>query len=245
MTISTQRFGILAALRFALRWSGRILFALAIFYGSFLALGCVPVNRSFVPATGEDRVVIYVRSNEIHTDLVLPVVHAPSGHHWREHFPPADFRGDVRDCQHIAIGWGNRAFYIDTPTWADFKISTAARALFWPSDSVLHVEYVAEIYPREYFREVAITAEQYRRLVDFIDSSAIKNNNGCAVSASERTYGPQDRFYESSGNYHALNTCNQWTGRGLQRAGVTTGLWTPLKPQVLYWLPETPPRISE
>jgi uncharacterized protein (TIGR02117 family) len=184
LSTTTQRSGISTAIWFALRWSGRMLFALAIFYGSFLTLGCVPVNRSFVPATSEDRVVIYVRSNEIHTDLVLPVVHAASGRDWREHFPPADFRGKVHDCQHVAIGWGNRAFYIDTPTWADFKISTAARALFWPSDSVLHVEFVSEIYPREYFCEVAITAEQYRRLVDFIDSSAIKNNNGCAVSAS-------------------------------------------------------------
>lgn len=245
MTTTTQRFGITAAIWFALHWSGRILFALALFYASFLALGCVPVNRSFEAATGDDCVVIYIRSNEIHTDLVLPVVQATSGRDWREHFLPADFHGDVRGCQYIAIGWGNRAFYIDTPTWADFKISTAAQALFLPSDSVLHIEYVAEIYPREYFRAVAITPEQYRQLVDFIDSSATKNNHGRAVTASERTYGAHDRFYESSGKYHALSTCNQWTGRGLQRAGVKTGLWTPLKPQVLYWLPETPEILSD
>lgn len=238
MTTTTKRSRIIPAIWFALRWSGRILFALILCYAGFLALGCVPVNASFVPATSADRVVIFVRSNEIHTDLVVPVVHVASDCDWRTHFPPADFRGNVRNCEHVAIGWGNRVFYIDTPTWADFRISTAARALFWPSESVLHVEYVPEIVPREHFREIPISAEQYRQLVDFIHSSAIKNSDARAITASERTYGTHDRFYESTGNYHAFNTCNQWTGRGLKRAGVKTGLWTPLKPQVLHWLQE-------
>lgn len=223
---------------FAFRWLGRGLLAAILFYASFLALGCVPVNRSYQPARGDDRVVIYVRSNEIHTDLVLPVVHESSDCDWRELFPPADFQGDVRGCEHVAIGWGNRAFYVDTPTWADFKIQTAARALFWPSESVLHVEYVPTIYPATDFRELHLTPAQYQQLIAFVRESMTQRSDGRPVAAGERTYHTHDRFYESTGHYHACNTCNQWTGRGLKRAGVSTGLWTPLKPQVLAWLPD-------
>ena len=220
------------ALWFTLRWTGRILCALFLFYASFLALGCVPINRGFQPATGADRVVIYIRSNEIHTDLVVPVTSHDCD--WREKFPPADFRGNVSNSNYLAIGWGNRSFFIDTPSWADFKMSTAARALFWPSETVLHVEYVT---PDATCRAVAITPEQYEQLAAFIASSVVADGEGRARLASEKSYYSHDRFYESSGRYHVFNTCNQWTGRGLSRAGVTTGLWTPLKPQVLWWLP--------
>jgi uncharacterized protein (TIGR02117 family) len=228
-------------IRVILRWLGRTI-AVAIFvYASFLLLGCVPVNTSFAPATGDDRVVIYIRSNEIHTDLVLPVLHEASGCDWRERFPPQHFRGDVAECPYVAFGWGNRAFYVDTPTWADFKLSTAAQALFTPSESVLHVEYVPEIYPREYFRAVALTPEQYGKLIAFVSETiGPRDAQGRATTATERSYHSHDRFYASTGNYHVFNTCNQWTGRGLKRAGVTTGLWTPLKPQVLWWLQVDP-----
>ncbi len=224
---------------FLVRWVGRTLTAAVLIYASFLTLGCVPVNTSFVPATGDDRVVIYIRSNEIHTDLVLPVLHEASGCDWRERFPPHHFGGDVANCRHVAIGWGNRAFYVDTPTWAEFKLSTAARALFWPSETVLHVEYVPEIFPREHYRAVHLTPAQYQQLITFVNETIGScDEQGRATTATHRTYHSHDRFYNSTGSYHLFNTCNQWTGRGLKRAGMTTGLWTPLKPQVLWWLGE-------
>ena len=225
------------AIWFVFRWLCRCACAAGLFYSTFLGLGCVPVNSGFVPATGDDCVVIFVRSNEIHTDLVLPASHTSSDCDWRTVFPAEDFRGPVADCPYVAIGWGNRSFYIDTPTWADFKLRTAARALFWPSESVLHIEYVPAIDPAKYFQEVRITAAQYQQLVKFVERSIRKDVNCRATTASAKTYHTHDRFYESTGRYHALNTCNQWTGRGLKSAGVKTGLWTPLKPQVLYWLP--------
>ena len=61
---------------------------------------------------------------------------------------------------------------------------------------------------------------------------------GVANPATTVTYGASDRFYAATGRYHLFNTCNQWTGRGLARAGVPVGIWTPLKPHVLCWLPE-------
>jgi hypothetical protein len=186
-------------------------------YGLFLLVGFVPVNLDYQPPQGE-AVTIYVRSNEIHTDVVLPVRCDDPPADWSWRFPPEHFATDVSDYRYVAVGWGNRQFYVETPTWADFKLSSAVAALFWPSETVLHVEYLYDVAEGDSFRRVLISREQYRELVGFIESSA-------------------DRFYQATGRYHAFNTCNQWTGRGLARAGAPVGIWTPLKPQVLWRLP--------
>jgi len=209
---------------------------LLVFYVGFLALGFVPINYGYAPPAA-DYVVVFVRSNEVHTDLVLPVRSA-GGVEWRQLFPPEHFRANVRADKYIAFGWGNRRFYIDTPTWAQFRLTTACGALFWPSEPVLHVEYLADAAPGEWTHEVRLTREQYARLAEFVHSTVDgADESGPATLASDSSYGSTDRFYTATGRYHCFNTCNQWTGRGLARAGVPIGIWTPLKPQVLRWLP--------
>jgi uncharacterized protein (TIGR02117 family) len=209
------------------------------FYGGFLLLGFVPLNWPASPPPADDGVTIFVHSNEIHTDLVLPVRCDDPAIDWRGRFPPAHFARDVQRDRFVAVGWGNRAFYVETPTWADFKLSKAAAALFSPSETVLHVEYLYDVAASHDFREVRLTSEQYRVLAQFVESSIGEvDAAGVAELATTVTYGTSDRFYTATGRYHLFNTCNQWTGRGLARAGVPVGIWTPLKPHVLCWLPE-------
>jgi hypothetical protein len=138
----------------------------------------------------------------------------------------------------VAVGWGDRGFYVETPRWADLKASTVFHALFVPSESVLHVEYLEKPVPGDYLHEVLVTREQYQRIVEFVRATVgAVDERGAARLASEVTYGPIDRFYAAHGSYHLFNSCNQWTGRGLKRAGVPVGIWTPLKVHVLWWLP--------
>ncbi len=229
------------------RWRRRALAAcgsLLAAYGLFLTLGFVPIHLGY-KAPAEDYIVIFVRSNEVHTDLVLPASGA-GGVDWRQLFPPEHFGTSVSGAKYVAFGWGNRDFYIDTPTWADFRLSTACGALFWPSETVLHVEYLFDPTPSDWMHEVRLTREQYERLTQFVRSTVGGlDERGRALPASDSSYGAGDRFYTARGRYHCFNTCNQWTGRGLARARLPTGLWTPLKPQVLLWLPtyaEEPPQ---
>ena len=208
-------------------------------YAAFLLLGFIPINRGYQTPPPDDRVRIFVRSNEIHTDIVMPTVHEELGIDWRKRFPPQHFAASVGELPYVAVGWGNRRFFLETPTWAEFKTSTAAAALFWPSESVLHIEYLPASADDYLPHEVLISKEQYQELARFVESAiGESDDHQCAVPASTITYGAADRFYVASGRYHCFNTCNQWTGRGLARAGVPVGIWTPLKPQVLCWLPE-------
>jgi uncharacterized protein (TIGR02117 family) len=227
------------------RWTKRC--ALAIgglvgIYAAFLLLGFIPVNRDYQVPPADDCVRIFVRSNEIHTDIVMPTVHEELGIDWRKRFPPDDFQASVSRSPYVAVGWGNRKFFLETPTWADLKVANVVGALFWPSESVLHVEYLPLATPSAQMHELLVTRQQYVELVRFVESSlADCGEDGCARSAGQITFGAADRFYVSAGRYHCFNTCNQWTGRGLARAGAPVGIWTPLKPQVLCWLPEAKP----
>lgn len=221
------------------RWRRRFVQAgagLFLFYCTFLLAGYIPVNRDFASPADDDSVRIFIRSNEIHTDLVLPTSDEPTQIDWSELFPPQHFRGDVSQARYVAIGWGNRAFFVDTPRWADAKLSTALGAVF-PSETVLHVEYLSDASPDPYLRELRVSKEQYQRLAAFIRQSIGEcDEHGQAVQATKSSYNHQDRFYTASGSYHAFNNCNQWTGRALKHAGVATGIWTPLKSQVSCWL---------
>jgi uncharacterized protein (TIGR02117 family) len=223
------------------RWRRRFVHTLAgftAFYASFLLLGYLPVNRNGSSPADDDCVRLFIRSNEIHTDLVLPVGENQTQIDWRELFPPRHFRSDVSGASYVAVGWGNRGFYVDTPTWSDAKLSTALGAVF-PSETVLHVEYLGDVSPGPHFRELRMTRAQYGKLAEFIRQSIGQwDDEGRAVLATKSSYNSFDRFYVATGSYHAFNNCNQWTGRALQAAGVPTGVWTPLKSQVSCWLPD-------
>ncbi len=226
------------------RWLWRGLCGFALFwltYGCFLLLGFIPVNRGYQVPHEDDRVRIFIRSSDIHTDFVMPISSAESGVDWSGMFPPHHFRAPLRGAKFVAVGWGSRGFFVETKTWADLRISMLLRTLFTPSESVLHVEYLGDVAPGPAMNEVLLTRHQYQELAAFVQSTIREQDaSGAAVLATEVSYSDYDRFYLACGRYHLFNTCNQWTGRGLYRAGVPTGLWTPLVVHVRWHLLRTP-----
>jgi len=76
---------------------------------------------------------------------------------------------------------------------------------------------------------VLLRPEEYRRLVDYV-------RGAFAAGPVVRGYGARDAFYSAKGGYSAFRTCNEWTGRGLRKAGVPMGIWTPLPWGVMLWL---------
>jgi uncharacterized protein (TIGR02117 family) len=196
-------------------------------------VGLIPVNNDFQPTA--DGVEIMVTSSEIHADLVLPIRNETVD--WSQHFPASDFADDVSGAARVAIGWGNKEFYIETPTWGDLKAGTVFRALFWPSATCMHVFlWDAGTLPAN-ARKTKISHEQYRRLVEYVRASFRRDEGGRFLCIKGRGYGPNDAFYEAHGSYHAFNTCNCWVGRGLKVAGVRTGWFTPLPKTVSLYMP--------
>ena len=193
------------------RWPIRIAAA----YVAVVLIGLIPVNNDFVPA--ENGIEIFVVSNEVHADIIVPVESDVID--WSEEFRDATFARDVSLRTHVAIGWGDKGFFIGTPTWDDFKLSVAANALLLPSESCLHVSFTQpEFY--EDAASVKVSNEQYEILVGFIKEAFQRTESGRPIQILGEAYGSTDAFFEARGRYHLLNTCNSWVGRGLKKSGV-------------------------
>lgn len=188
--------------------------------------GTIPSNRDWrAPAQG---IHIFVESNGVHTGIVVPKVAA--GIDWRGIARAADLR-DPRYAgyDHLSIGWGEKTFYLETPTWADVKLRTVAAAATGSTRTLMHVDHVPLPRPTDDVREIVVTPRQYRRLSAYIIASFR------AGGASYAGYGPYDAFYDANGRYSAIRTCNSWTGDALRYAGVKVGAWTPFPVTVMAW----------
>lgn len=223
------------------RGLGRIaaaIFGLVILYAvAALVLGILPVNRDFRPTPGGTE--MFVCSNGVHTDFVLPV--ATPVIDWSRRFPARDFAGPVGGFDHLGIGWGNLDFYRSTPRWSDFRLGTALRALSGDGPSALHVQYRPAPGPLERCGRLTIDARQYRALADYIDGSLLGSAAGDAAIPSASGYGATDAFYTAVGRFSVTETCNAWIGQGLKAAGLPSGIWTPFAFLVLGHLPEAAP----
>lgn len=204
------------------------------YFAMALFLGLVPANVAFNQA-GPDGVTIYILSNGIHTWIVMPKVNGDMD--WRPLAPPEHLR-DPRwgNGDSVAIGYGNRDFYLNTPTWADLTLRRAVGAFFGGGPTLLHVVHLDHPAPDADQRPIRISHDQYRRLAGFIQDRFRRDAAGRSIPVLGRGYDANDMFYEANGGYSFVLTCNEWTGRALRAAGVRTGLWTPLNQSIMWRL---------
>jgi len=213
--------------RFAFKsvaWCLSVPLGLAVFYLSAAALlGLIAMGGTANSDPKEVR--IFVRSNGVHADLVLPV--SALDVDWRKHLPIED--PDVLDggFSYLAFGWGDRGFYLTTPSWADLKVSTALKALSGLDATVMHVEAANAPVTGPKAAELNLSAEQYRRLADFVDRSFEHDVEGAPIPIAGAHYNEHDAFYEGRGHYSPVMTCNEWTREALAHADLRMPLWAP------------------
>ncbi|WP_225781303.1 TIGR02117 family protein [Xenophilus sp. Marseille-Q4582] len=213
-------------------WGAAGVLALPLLYGAVAGVLMLwPPAARLAPEPAE--VEAYVISNGVHVDLVLPLQAA--GVDWRPLFPPGDARAAPAAVDFVAIGWGDRAFYLHTPTWADLRPGLALRAMAGRHPAALHVSWLqrAQLPPGHTWR-LPLSAAQYRRLADHVRRSLPA---GRAQRIAGMHYARNDAFYEATGHYHLLRTCNEWAAQGLRAAGVPVPRWAPFEAGVRRHLP--------
>src|SRR5688572_14368481 len=98
---------------FILKIGGLFLGIILLYALAVLVLGLVPVNNTY--AQTQQGIEIMVIDNGIHTDLVVPV--KSNIIDWAGYLPVSDYPGVKPGFTHLAFGWGNRKFYMETPEW--------------------------------------------------------------------------------------------------------------------------------
>ncbi|WP_233503420.1 TIGR02117 family protein [Sphingomonas psychrotolerans] len=212
-----------------LRWTWKLSLALGVAMLCYLAAGLVgsaiPANRGWKPSA--QGVTVYVIDNGIHTDLVLPV--SAEGVAWDDLIRPEHLADPARAAaSHLAFGWGDRDFYLNTPTWWDVNPLRVARAMAGAGETVMHVSHIAEPQIGPDAKAITLSPEEYRRLAAFLRGTF-------GEGAPARGYGAADAFYGARGGYSLFRTCNAWTGEALRAAGVRAGIWTPFPSGVMQW----------
>ena len=214
-----------------LRWPARIalaILALPLIYllGAVIG-GLIPLNADWQEP--DEGITIYLANNGVHADLVLPA--NAQGLDWRPLVPKSDFRNVPATAQWIAFGAGERRVYLETPTWGDLSVKTAAVALTG-GERVMHVQWVGN--PAYAAKEIRLTPEQYRRLWASIRAGFELDRTGKPIRIDHPGYGFGDAFYRGVGKANAIHTCNQWAAGRLRLAGVEAPLWSPFV-QGLVW----------
>ena len=160
-------------------------------------------------AVSDERHTVYVSSNGWHTGIVVAVKDIPE-----DRIPEA---ADFAAAEWLEFGWGDADFYPEP----EAGILAAIGAAF-PGPAVMHVAGL-NARPSEFYVEVEEIALELARaeftlLVDYLHDSFAREGER-AASAAPGLYS-FSKFYPAVGTFSLANTCNTWTARGLESAGI-------------------------
>lgn len=176
---------------------------------------------------------IFILSNGVHTDIVVPVHSAE--YDWSRSIAYHHTAANDTARDWLAIGWGDKGFYLETPTWGDLKFSTAFKAAFALSHSALHTTFYHRPEENENCKRITISMEQYKRLVAYINESIRTDITGMPMHIeTNANYSRYDAFYEARGSYSLLKTCNTWSNDALKACGQKACWWTPFDEGIFY-----------
>jgi uncharacterized protein (TIGR02117 family) len=182
-----------------------------IIFSIILLSGCSKsFSTSYPPDPNQtDNKTVYIVNHGYHTGIVLPKKDAAPYMHSFD---------DFKSARYLEIGWGDEIYY-QTETNTFWR---GIRALFWPTDSVLHVAAL-QIDPVAYFSnsEVAqlkLSKTGFTSLVKFIDNSFALNEKRQIIVLGSGLYGTS-RFYRAEGKFHLFNNCNTWSAKAIRSSG--------------------------
>jgi uncharacterized protein (TIGR02117 family) len=169
---------------------------------------------------------IYIKTNGVHTDLVVPVKNDQMD--WSKEIKFSNTALKDTAMAYLGLGWGDKGFYLETPQWKDLKFKTAFNAAFALGNTAMHATFYGNLAESETCKKISISKEQYSRLISYIkESFQTDANNHFKFIATKANYSDADAFYEANGNYSLFHTCNTWANSGLKACGQKCCLWTP------------------
>lgn len=202
------------------------LFALVSLY-VLVFLVVSPFTCDEEPTSEPKTELVYISSNGIHTDIILPIRHPLKN--WEETLQLSHFLAVDTFQTHLKFGWGDKQFFLRTKEWSDMEVGTVLKTVFGRGPGAMHlILCTPKDLDKRQLRLIYLTKAQYQRLCSYIQSSFLFVNNH-AQEIVNHPYGNYDCFFDSSLEYNMFFTCNTWTNNALHRAGQRTAYWTPFK----------------
>ena len=154
---------------------------------------------------------VYVVNHGWHTGFVLPASDI------QQVIP--ELKNRFGNAPYIEFGWGDNEFY----QAEEITSGITLKAIFLPTDSVVHVVAVTR-KAEKYFKhseveKFCLEDPEFKSLVKFISSSFYRDESGNILKLNHGIYG-DSQFYKAKGDFHIFNTCNKWTAKGLESAGM-------------------------
>ncbi|MGE6354435.1 TIGR02117 family protein [Flavobacterium sp. NPDC079362] len=202
-----------------------VLFAfIAIYLVAVFSLSKITVNQE---VNTKPEVEIYILTNGVHTDIVMPTKNDQID--WSQQVKFENTKAADSTYKYIAMGWGDKGFYLETPEWSDLKASVAFKAVSGLSNTAIHATYYKKLKEADDCKRMMISKEQYDRLIKYISDSFQKDASGNFLNIKTNAiYGKTDAFYEANGSYSLFHTCNTWANSGLKASGQKCCYWTAL-----------------
>ncbi len=231
-SFTKQNFAIVKKIKTIFRFFGIILISIVLYIIIAFGISHIPINTDFENCKNDtqDCVEVFLITNGVHTDIVLPTKNTTKN--WTKSISPTATKTDNSSSKFVAFGWGDKGFFLETPTWSDLKASTAFNALFYLGSATMHTTFYnkEDLQENPTCKKISISKENYQKLVKFIENSfkITENNNYQLIMQGEKphSYGNDDVFFEAKGAYSLFYTCNTWTNNALKAANMKACLWT-------------------
>jgi uncharacterized protein (TIGR02117 family) len=217
-------------IRSIIRFLIGFILALLIYFIIATFLSLVPVNRNFKETP--EGIAIYLLTNGVHTDIVLPVKNELKD--WSPGISVYHTLGKDTTLNYAAFGWGDKDFYVNTPEWSDLKFKTAFNALFFLGDGAMHVTFFKNLNSDNHCKKIFVNKEQYLKLSQNIEKNFCTDTLGNFILIPNPGFGNNDCFYEAKKAYNLSRTCNTWTNSVLKRSGLRACVWTPFRQGIFY-----------
>lgn len=206
-----------------LKWLLGILLIPVLYLLASSILTFIPVNIQ--EENSEKNESIYLRSNGIHLDLIIP----------KDQLSPKILDGieySEKD-QFFSFGWGDKHFYLNTPTWNDLTLRNAFHALFLKDTTLIHI--TRHLNLQNDWVAIKMDQQELDQINKYIYETFSLDANDRIVLLSGKAYSIYDDFYLANGDLSCFKTCNSWVNEGLKKSGIKACLWTPFDFGLLYF----------
>ena len=205
-------------------------------YALFAAVSAIiPLPAEEMSSTENPTYDVYLLKSGPHTDFFVKA--KTEVHDWTLDFPYINNADPDTTLPWLAIGWGDKGFYLNTPTWADLTVSTAVSAATGLGTAGIHATYYYTVPEYKPIVKLGLTENQYRRLCRYISRTLIADSQGKRIMLQPLKPGvnhEHDRYYDANGTYSMIHTCNTWVNNGLKVSGQRACLWTGFAEGIFY-----------